>query len=176
VAAVRIRSRHPVNLVIGPPVSRDQDEKMMNLFFAREGTRIVCGGTTAEIAARHLGKPLVPSMNYSDPNIPPISRLEGVDLVTEGVVTLSQVVLLAENRLSGADMAANWSRGRDGASLIAQELLEQATDIRLFVGQAVNPAHQDPDLPVSLGIKTQLIERLAASLRKMGKRVTVSYF
>ena len=79
VAAVRIRSRHPVNLMIGPPASRDQDEKMMNLFFAREGTRIVCGGTTAEIAARHLGKPLIPSEHYSDPNIPPTSRLEGVD-------------------------------------------------------------------------------------------------
>ena len=176
VAAVRIRARHSVNVMIGPPASRDQDGTMMNLFLARDGARVICGGTSAEIAARHLNKPLIPSTTYSDPEIPPISRLEGVDLVTEGVVTLTKVVALAESRLNGRDMAQDWARGKDGASLIAQELLEQATDVCFFVGRAINPSYQDPETPLALGVKIQLVEKLAENLKKMGKRVTLNYF
>ena len=174
--AVRLRARHPVSVAFGPPADPSQDEAMMNLFFAGEGARIVCGGTTAEIAARHLKKPRVPSGSYFDPDIPPITILEGVDLVTEGIVTLSQVAILAENTLRGGDMAAIWARGRDGASLIAQELIEKATDIRFFVGRAVNPAHQAEGMPTPLGLKAQLIERLATSLKKMGKHTTISFY
>jgi hypothetical protein len=176
VAAVRVRARHPVNLVIGPPAARDADEDMMRRFFALEGTHIVCGGTTAFIAAKYLGKDIVPSEGYSDPSIPPISRLEGADLVTEGVLTMSRVVLIAERRVSGDDAASDFAHKKDGASRIAQELLEQATGVVFFVGRAVNPAHQNPNLPISFGIKIQLIERLTACLRKLNKRVTVYYF
>ena len=64
----------------------------------------------------------------------------------------------------------------DGASLIAQKLFEKATDINFFVGRAVNPAHQNPNLPITFGIKQQLITSLADCLRKMGKHVRLSYF
>ena len=73
-------------------------------------------------------------------------------------------------------IVASWERGRDGASRIARELFDRATDINFFVGRAINPAHQNPDLPITFGIKIQLIENLAKCLEKMGKRIKVSYF
>ena len=176
VAGVRIRARHPVNLMIGPPSTKDQDIKMMNLFFAKQGEKIICGGTTATIASRYLHRELKPTLDYPDPEIPPISQLDGVDLVTEGVVTISRVLKYAEDFLNGTDLSASWSTRRDGASLIARELFEKATDINFFVGRAINPAHQNPDLPITFGIKIQLIENLAKCLEKMGKQIKVSYF
>ena len=176
VAVVRIRARHPVNLMIGPPATKDQDIKMMNLFFAKQGEKIICGGTTATIASRYLHRELKPTRDYPDPEIPPISQLDGVDLVTEGVVTISRVLKYAEDFLNGTDLSASWSTRRDGASLIARELFEKATDINFFVGRAINPAHQNPDLPITFGIKIQLIENLAKCLEKMGKQIKVSYF
>ena len=175
VAVVKIRKRHPVNLVIGPPSTPDQDMKMMNLFFAKEGEKIVCGGTTSKIVSRYLGKELRPSLDYLDPEVPPISELDGVDLVTEGVITISKVLTLANNYLDGSD-TTSWTFKKDGASLIAQELIEKATDINFFVGKAINPAHQNPDLPITFGIKIQLIENLAKALEQMGKSIKVSYF
>lgn len=175
-AVMRIRRRHPVNLVIGPPTTPDQDVKMMNLFFSKEGEKIVCGGTTSKIASKYLGKPLVPTLDYPDPEIPPVSQIQGVDLVTEGVVTISRVLTLAQRFLDGSDTDLNWTTRTDGASLIARELFEKATDINFFVGRAINPAHQNPDLPITFGIKIQLIDSLAKCLEKMGKRIKVSYF
>ncbi len=176
VAVVRVRARQSVNLVIGPPSDPKNDIKMMNLFFAKEGEKIVCGGTTSNIASRYLGKPLIPTLDYFDPEVPPISKLQGVDLVTEGVVTISKVLKLGEDFLAGKDTSADWTSKKDGASLIAQKLFEKATDINFFVGRAINPAHQNPDLPITFGIKIQLIENLAKCLEKMGKRIKVSYF
>ena len=96
--------------------------------------------------------------------------------MTEGVVTISRVLKYAEDFLNGTDLSASWSTRRDGASLIARELFEKATDINFFVGRAINPAHQNPDLPITFGIKIQLIENLAKCLEKMGKQIKVSYF
>ena len=176
VAVVRIRARQSVNLVIGPPADPANDVKMMNLFFSKEGEKIVCGGTTSNIASRYLGKPIIPTLDYPDPEVPPISKIEGVDLVTEGVVTLSKVLKLGQAFLDGTDTSADWTSKKDGASLIAKELFEKATDINFFVGRAINPAHQNPDLPITFGIKIQLINSLAECLKKMGKRIKVSFF
>ena len=176
VAVVRVCRRHPVHLVVGPPANRDQDMKMMNLFFAKEGEKIVCGGTTSQLAAAYLNKPLMTSLAYPDPDVPPTSTLEGVDLVTEGVVTLSKVLTYARDFLDAASLAPKWLTGMDGASRIARELFENATDINFFVGRAINPAHQNPDLPITFGVKQQLIQNLADCLEKMGKHIRLSYF
>lgn len=173
---VRIRKREPVNLMMGPPADRDDCRKMLSLFFSKEGKHIVCGGTTSEIAADYLGKKLVPRMEIVDPEVPPISEIEGVDLVTEGVVTMGKVLKYARDYLKDNETFKQWSYKRDGASLIARILFEDATDINFFVGRAVNPAHQIMDVSIGFDIKMQLIEELELCLRKMGKRIRVSYF
>ena len=173
---IRIRKREPMNILFGPPSNRDDCDRMMSLFFSKAGKHIVCGGTTSSIAAKYLGKPVRASLNFDDPEIPPTAELEGVDLVTEGVITVNTVLQYARAYLCENKSYEHWSIKRDGASLICRMLFEEATDINFFVGRAINPAHQNPDLPINFSIKMNLVEDLSKCLRQMGKRVKVSYF
>lgn len=173
---IKKRRRSNVNLLVGPPTNPDDDERTMRLFFARGGKHIVSGGTSAKVVARHLDKPIETSLDYLDPEIPPISHIEGVDLVTEGVITLNKVVEIAKDYLADNKMYFEWTFRQDGASLLAKTLFEEATDISFFVGCAVNPAHQDPRYDIDISTKMGIVDELAKSLRKMGKTVKVAYF
>ena len=175
-AVIRIRRRVPMNMLFGPPSNRDDCDRMMSLFFSKEGKHIVCGGSTSNIAAEYLGKPLIPKLEFEDSEIPPIAEIEGVDLVTEGVITINKVLEYAKDHLSSNELYEKWSFGRDGASQISRLLFEEATDINFFVGRAINPAHQNPDLPINFNIKMNLVEDLSKCLRQMGKRIKVIYF
>ncbi len=173
---VKIRKRVPMNMLFGPPSNRDDADRMMSLFFGKEGKHIVCGGTTSSIAAKFLKKPLKPTLLFEQSDVPPIAELEGVDLVTEGVITVNRVVEYANDYLGENKHYEHWSFKRDGASLICRLLFEEATDINFYVGRAINPAHQNPDLPINFNIKMNLVEELSKALKKMGKRIKVSYF
>lgn len=173
---VKIRKREPMNLMFGPPSNRNDSNNMMSLFFSKEGKHIVCGGTTASIAAKYLGKPLRASLNFEQSDVPPIATIEGVDLVTEGVITINKVLQYAKDYLADNETYEQWSFKRDGASLICRLLFEEATDINFYVGRAVNPAHQNPELPINFNIKMNLVQELSECLKQMGKRIKVSYF
>ena len=173
---VKIRKREPMNILFGPPSNRDDANRMMALFFSKEGKHIVCGGTTSSIAAKYLGKPLRASLSFERSDIPPIAEIEGVDLVTEGVITMNRVIQYAKDYLGDNELYEEWNFKRDGASLISRLLFEEATDINFYVGRAINPAHQNPDLPINFNIKMNLVEELSSCLRQMGKRIKVSYF
>ena len=173
---VKIRKREPMNVLFGPPSNRDDANRMMSLFFSKEGKHVICGGTTSSIASRYLGKPLKATINYERGDIPPIAYIEGVDLVTEGVITMNRVIEYAKDYLGENKLYEDWSFKKDGASLISRFLFEEATDINFFVGRAINPAHQNPDLPINFNIKMNLVEELSKCLKKMGKKIKVSYF
>lgn len=173
---LKIRKREPMNMLFGPPSNRSDCSRMMSLFFSKEGKHIICGGTTSSIAANYLGKPLKPSLDFVRSDVPPIAELEGVDLVTEGVITVNKVLEYAKDYLDKNEFYEQWNFKRDGASLISRLLFEEATDINFYVGRAINPAHQNPDLPINFNIKMNLVEELSACLKQMGKRIKVSYF
>ncbi len=173
---VRVRKREPMNLLFGPPSNRDDCDRMMSLFFSKEGKHIICGGTTSSIAAKYLRKPLRASLSFERSDVPPIAQLEGVDLVTEGVITVNKVVEYAKDYLEENTLYEHWSSKNDGAALISRLLFEEATDINFYVGRAINPAHQNPDLPINFNIKMNLVEELSKCLKQMGKRIKVSYF
>ena len=176
VATIRIRERKVVNLLFGPSKEIGDTNKMLSLFFAKQGIHIVSGGTTSAITAEYLGKKLETNIEYTKSDIPPISKIEGVDLVTEGVVTINRVLEYAKDLVTDNQMYNKWHISDDGASQIAKLLFETATDINFYVGRAINPAHQNPDLQIGINIKMKLIEELTEILRKMGKVVNVSYF
>lgn len=176
VGAIKIRKRESINLMIGPPSKPEELKKMHTLFFSKEGKHIVCGGTTSKLAAEFLGKEVVPLLDYFDPEIPPIAKIEGVDLTTEGVITISKVLDNAKSYLDSNEEYMQWSSKKDGASQISRMLFEEATDINFFVGMAVNPAHQNPNLPINFNIKMNLVGELSKCLKDMGKRIKVSYF
>ena len=166
-----------MNLLIGPASNKDDDSKMLSLFFAKAGKHIVSGGTTSHIAANYLNKDLELALDYTDKNIPPIARIEGVDLVTEGVITINKVLENAKNLLYGKNTNYfTWEYKKDGASLISKMLFEEATDINFFVGCAINNAHQNTDVQLSFSLKMQLIDELSKMLKLMGKNIKVSYF
>lgn len=176
VCTVKIQKRKAVNVLFGPPSNPNAVPQMMEQFFNEEGKHIVCGGTTSSLAAEYLGRSVDIDLNYVEEDIPPIAHIDGVDLVTEGIVTMSRVLEYAENYSKESQIYADWNVKNDGASQIARILFGEATDIWFFVGRAVNPAHQNPKLPISFHIKMHIIESLSEHLTKMGKRVKVSYF
>lgn len=176
-AVIRIRERSQVNLLIGPASNKEDDQHILSLFFAKGGKHIVCGGTTSHITSKFLNKPLELALDYLDKEIPPTAKIEGVDLVTEGVITINKVLENAKNLLYGKnENYFSWSYKQDGASLISEMLFEEATDINFFVGCAVNSAHQSDELHLNFSLKMQLIDELAKLLKLMGKNIKVSYF
>lgn len=174
VAAIKIREEQCVNIMIGPPVRRDECEQYVEDFLSKEGIRIVCGGTTSQIVAEHLHEKVETELNYVDCDLPPIGYIKGIDLTTEGVLTLRRLIELSEEYLrTDSDVPKNYLR-KDGASLIANFLFEEATDINFFVGQAVNEAHSN--LPINSTLKFKLVDTLSENLKKMGKRIEIRYY
>ena len=169
VVAVKIRCPRRINLMMGPPASPDRDADVVRSFLAAPGQKIVSGGTTATLVSRILGQPLKVSLEYHDPTIPPIAHLEGIDLVTEGVLTLNAA---ADRLRSVADLKR--STRQDGATLAARLLLE-GDHVFIWAGGAVNPAHQNPLLPSAMNIKMQVLARLRTQLEALGKVVHIEW-
>lgn len=176
VATVKIRNVSEVNVMFGPPKNVSDEKREMELFFSKSGKKLVCGGTTANIVSQYLGKSINSELNYYDKSIPPVGYIDGIDLVTEGIVTMSKVLEYAKQYVSDSELSSSWKYKKDGASLIAQMLFEEATEIHFFVGTAINPAHQNPDLPYGIGLKLQIIKELSECLSKIGKKCNMIYF
>ncbi|WP_342455589.1 hypothetical protein [Caloramator sp. Dgby_cultured_2] len=143
-----------------------------------KGKKIVCGGTTSQIVCRVLNKELKVNFNYVDPSIPPAAEIDGIDLTCEGVLTMSKAVELVKMYISSKDTSTNLYclNKNDAASKLSKMLIEEATNIHFFVGRAINPAHQNPEFPLDLGLKLKLVDNMAEYLKFLGKEVTVEYF
>ncbi|MBP2665824.1 MAG: stage sporulation protein [Firmicutes bacterium] len=169
IVAVKIRRPRWLNLMMGPPASPEQDEEVVRRFLAAPGQKVVSGGTTATLVSRVMGKPLKVSLEYHDPSIPPIAFLDGIDLVTEGVLTLNAA---ADKLRALPDLKR--SNRKDGATLIAR-LLMDVDHVHIWAGGAVNPAHQNPLLPSAMNIKVQVLGRLRTQLEALGKVVQIDW-
>ena len=168
IAVIKVRHKRVANVFTGPPARREADGEWVEHFTRRLGQRVVCGGTTAKIVARHLGQALDVDLSTITPEVPPIARLPGVDLVTEGILTLTRLRDLLH---VGTDRGAVRFQV-DGASSLLRLLLE-VDHVHFLLGQAVNPAHQNPDLPHHLGIRVGIVHEIVEELRQRGKEVTV---
>ncbi len=173
VAAIKFRDRLDVNIMVGPPVDKTKDDFYVGEFLKGSGKKVVCGGTSSLIVARHLHTELKTSFDFPDKDVPPIGYIKGVDLTTEGVLTLRRLLELSEKYVSTTDLTPKTYNKRDGASLLANILFEEGTHIQFFVGQNVNAAHQG--LEIDITMKLKLVEKLAANLKAMGKEVIINY-
>ncbi len=172
VIVVKARRRYSVNLMIGPPENRADDQSTMRLFFSKAGAHAVCGGTTAKTVAAYLGKPIVCNQDTATANVPATSTIEGVDLVTEGLLTLRAALELVKEYRKDCMMTLRLDKRVDGASRLAELLLEQATDISIFFGTAVNTANMSQDM--SFQSKLQIAKELENELIQLGKTVKLS--
>ncbi len=178
VAVARVMDTKCVHLFTGPPLNPVDDTKAVLSFMSEDAKRIVCGGTSANIVARVLNTDIITSLNYTDPDIPPVAQIEGIDLVTEGVLTLTRTLQLMKRYLS-EDINEEFFIELDkdnGGSLVAKMIIEECTELHLFVGRKINEAHQNPNLPFDLSIRMNLITQIQDVAKKMGKRVYVQYY
>jgi hypothetical protein len=168
IAVIKVRHKRVANVLTGPPSRREEDGEWVEHFTHRLGRRVVCGGTTAKIVARQMGQALEVDLSTITAEVPPLARLPGVDLVTEGILTLTRVRDLLR---AGTDREAVRFQV-DGASSLLRLLLG-VDHVHFVVGQAVNPAHQNPDLPHQLGIRVGVVREIVEELRQRGTEVTV---
>lgn len=178
VSIAHIMPPQTVSLFSGPPKNPSDDARLVRDYIETPGLHIVSGGTSSEILSRELKRPLVVNIDYTDADIPPTASIEGVDLVTEGVMTLKRVIELVEEyrtRPAAPETTAELDC-ENGASKLAKILLEQCTHLNLFIGKAVNPAHQNADFPTELRVKFRLLDDLADSMTKLGRHVEKRYY
>ncbi len=173
VAAIRVRPRCEVHIMVGPPVDKEKDAIYVQHFMEGADKRIVCGGTTSQVVARCIGREVKTSFDFPDKEVPPIGFIDGIDLTTEGVITMRRLLALSEKYVSVKDLTPKTYSKKDGGSLLANIIFEEATHVVFFVGQNVNAAHAG--LEIDITMKLKLVEHLAANLRRMGKEVTVNY-
>jgi hypothetical protein len=181
VAVMRIIDRKPVHLMTGPPRKTEDDFVMVSDFLSGDDTakKVVCGGTSANIVSRVTERELSVSLDYNDPDIPPIAYIDGIELVTEGVLTLNKVLKLLRRYVMNESVTEDFFLELDkpnGASMVAKMIIEDCTELKLYVGMAINSAYQNPGLPFDLGIRQNLVEQLKHVVEEMGKRVTVTYY
>lgn len=174
IAAIKVREEVEVDMMVGPPVDKNDDERLVRAFLNMDSKKIVCGGTTSQIVARTLGVPVETNLDYFDPFIPPTGIIKGIDLTTEGVITLGKLLELAKTYLDISDVNIKQFKKKDGASQLAQILFEEATSVRIYVGRSVNIAHQG--LPIDTSMKLKIVEKLQETLKKLGKNVVVNYY
>lgn len=178
VAVTRVIRRQVVNIFTGPPSRKEDDERVVHDFMKQEGRKVICGGTSANVASRVLKREIVTLVKHADPKIPPMATMEGLDLVTEGVLTIGSALDLL-HRYENDDFDEAFFDALDaenGAAKLARLLIEECTDLNLFVGKALNPAHQNSNLPFDLSVRMNLVEQLKDCAERMGKHVTVKYY
>jgi hypothetical protein len=175
ILTIKIREPKFVDVFIGPPSDKELDSYLADKMSEPGNGKIICGGTTALIAERELGKSLVIDMDSITPDTPPIAYMEGFDLVTEGVLTLGKALEYIKKYNESCYENAIEINDYNGSTLLTRLLTEHCTNINFYVGKAVNPAHQNPNFPVGFNIKQKIIRDLVNELRKAGKEITVKY-
>lgn len=171
ISCATIYFRDPRKLLIctGPPYEKDKDKELAEKVSGYTGKVILCGGTTADIVARELNRTIVDELIFEDPELPPESFLEGIDLVTEGILTLQKVNEILKKYNNSVRL------GKGPADKIVRLIME-SDEIHFIIGTRINIAHQDPNLPVDLEIRRTVVKRIARLLEeKWLKKVSFEY-
>lgn len=177
VVTLKVKEEEVIYLFTGPPKHKKDDKKLIDIIKSARGKKIICGGTTANIVSKALDAPIKVNLDNYSPDTPPIGYMDGIDLVTEGLLTLNKVNETIREYIKRADTRTilNLNQGSDGASLISSMLINEGTTIKIFMGQAVNPAHQNPDFPMDFNMKLRVVNELTTLLKKLDKKVEITY-
>ena len=167
---VYFRSPRQLLVMTGAPFNRAHDDDLAKMAEKTSGRKVICGGTTANIISRLLNRPIQIDMRQQlDPKVPPSARMEGFDLVTEGTLTLGEVARLLEEGFAPEDMKSN-------AAVRLASMLLDSDIVKFAVGTRINEAHQDPNIPVELDLRRNIVKRIAVLLEsKYMKRVLIQY-
>jgi sulfur transfer complex TusBCD TusB component (DsrH family) len=168
-AVVYLREPRKLLLCTGPPYEMEKDKELASTVEQFPGKKIICGATTIDILSRELKREITDSFEFHDPDLPPFSYMDGMDLVTEGILTLSKVSEILKKYNNTTRL------GKGPADQIVKLFLE-SDEIFFLIGTRINEAHQDPSLPVELEIRRTVVKRIAAVLEdKYLKEVSLSF-
>jgi hypothetical protein len=164
---VYFRKPRKTMILTGPPFDEEKDEEFAYMLEYFEGKKVVCGGTTSNIIERELALSCEIDISDIGKEVPATSKMEGIDLVTEGILTLTKTAKLLKT--------GEIPEKTDGATKLT-ELLLDSDEIQFVVGTKINEAHQDPTLPVDLEIRRNMIKKIARRLKnKYRKEVSIEY-
>jgi len=168
-AVIYFREPRKLLLCTGPPYQKDKDKELALKVKEFKGKVIISGGTTADIIARELNRPVTDNLVFEDPELPPESFIQGIDLVTEGILTLQKVNEILKTYSNSVKL------GKGPADKIVKLFME-SDEIHFIIGTRINIAHQDPSLPVDLEIRRTVVKRIARLLEeKWLKKITFEY-
>ena len=167
---VYVRSPRQLLVMTGAPFNRAHDQDLARMAERTPGRKVICGGTTANIISRQLNRPIEIDLRQArNSRVPPAAKMAGFDLVTEGILTLGEVLRLLEEEFAPEEMKSN------AAVRLARMLLDSDI-VKFAVGTRINEAHQDPNIPVNLDLRRNVVTRIAHILEdKYMKRVLVQY-
>ncbi|MGE5683092.1 MAG: SpoIIE family protein phosphatase [Bacillota bacterium] len=154
--------RKPRKLMVltGPPIAKEKDKDIADLIGNFDGKKVICGGTTAKIISRELDKKISVDLRDYDPEIPPCSQMEGIDLVTEGTITIGKLLEALEDDGKQIDLTK-----KNAVAKLLNHILDSDI-IHFVVGTKINEAHQDPNIPVELGLRRNLIKNIVKILEE----------
>lgn len=167
-AVLHFRQPRELLVVTGPPFREEHDAEWAKIIDGFSGTKVICGGTTAKIAARELNREMKVILNRSrGSDFPPAAEMSGFGMVTEGIITLTRAAQILEGREA--------PKADDPASRLSA-LIRDHDSIQFLVGTKINDAHQDPSVPAEIEVRRAVIKRLDAVLsEKFLKEVKVKY-
>lgn len=171
IVGILVRQQNRLTILTGPPLDRAGEGKIVDRFLKSEGRKVICGGTTGNIVARHLDTEVEVEIKTMTSEVPPVGQLAGVDLLTEGIITMSKTLEWLQD--CDLDPAALPSE-RNAAVLLAREILT-ADVIHFIVGQSINEFYQNPEFSKHISIRKNLIRELVSLLNQRGREVTVEY-
>ena len=178
IAVARVIEEKTVNILTGPPEDPKDDWRIVRDFMREPGIKIVSGGITSQIVARELHEELGMAVGSLDPEIPPMSTIQGIDYVTEGVITLNKVIeiLRQYNQEDVPIEVFDELAKNNGAAKIANALIDQCTKVNLFVGKAVNENYSNKNLPFEITARKNIIHALEDALRALNKNVVLHFY
>jgi hypothetical protein len=168
-ASIYFRDPRKLLISTGPPYEEINDKELGKAVKGFKGKKIVCGATTADIIARELGVKIEDSLEFTDSELPPVSSMPGIDLVTEGILTITKVTRILK------EYSPSYNLGNGPADRIIK-MVRESDEIEIIIGTRINIAHQDPNLPVDLEIRRTVVKRMARLLEeKFLKEVSIRY-
>ena len=176
-----LRILEPVEnrILIGPPSDPAMDDEVVSALVSCKGKKICCGGSTSSMVARVTKKELRPeSLADMIPGVPPKGYIDGIDLVTEGVLTLQQTDMMLRRSLEDYHFLEYLmdTQDRDGASMLSKTLLN-LSEITFMIGLSNNPSHDAIAYsPISFTAKLAVIDEIMDCLKKLGKIVRVEQY
>lgn len=170
IVVIKARQVRHLTILAGPPRNYGDDHEVVSKLVNAPGMKAICGGATSNLVSRVAGRELKVTLNSGDPRVPPMGEIPGIDLVTEGMITL----FYALEHINNKQPVKSLRQQADGASQLAAVLLA-ADEIHFIVGLAINPATNNPGLPAHFALKHKTIRDIIQTMTSLGKKVSVEY-